>query len=210
MFGQWSPTYEEDVAQNHYSAADKVSEAAIKHLSPVAAENPLIADAGIGTGLLAQQIFDAMPCRIAGLDFSEDMLSVCLQREITELLIKCDIGKDHWPLEDGAYHGVISAGVLEYLTPDMVQHFLKESARIMKSGAILVFTYVPTERPQQEIGFWQGKSGNFLSCRYNPLWLKEQVAAHGLNVIEHSEEFTGSVFRDNSTYPYRLIVAYKN
>lgn len=209
MFGRWAGSYEEDVAHNHYSAADKVAEAAIRHLAPVAAENPLIADAGIGTGLLAQQIFDSMPCRIAGLDFSEDMLSVCLQKEITELLIKCDVGRDHWPLEDTVYHAVISAGVFEYLTTGMAQHFLKESARCLKKDGVLVFTFVPTEKTQQDIGFWQGKSGNFLSCRYNPQWMESQITANGLSVIEHSDEFTGSVFRDKSTYPYRLIAARK-
>src|SRR5690606_32374700 len=120
--------------------------------------------------------------------------------------IKCDVGLDHWPLENEAYHAVISAGVFEYLTPDMVQHFLQESMRCLQQKGLLALTYVPTQKPQQDIGFWQGKSGNFLSCRYNPEWIEQKIAASGCVLLHHSDEFTGSVFRDGSRYPYRLIV----
>src|SRR5690606_19352846 len=107
MFGRWSPTYEQDVAANAYSAADKVAEVVLVHLAAACKKaEPAIADIGIGTGLLAQQIFDATPCRLAGLDFADDMMAQCQQRDITDLLIKCDAGKNHWPLPDGEYDAV--------------------------------------------------------------------------------------------------------
>ncbi len=60
MFARWSPIYEEEVADNHYSAADRVAAATIPLLG--AHKNPAIADIGIGTGLLAAQIKAAAPC----------------------------------------------------------------------------------------------------------------------------------------------------
>ncbi len=87
MFSRWSPIYEEEVAENAYSAADEVAKAAITYLAQTCAADPAIADIGIGTGLLAQQVFDAMPCRITGIDFTEEMMAACAGRDITELLI---------------------------------------------------------------------------------------------------------------------------
>lgn len=209
MFSNWSPIYEDDVAENQYSAAAKAAEAAIRHIASLPTAEPLIADIGIGTGLLAEQIYNAMPCRIVGLDFAEDMMAVCLQKEITEILIKCDAGKDHWPLEDNSYNAVVSAGLLEYLTPDMTQHFLHESQRCLAQNGVLIFTYIPTENDKDQIDLWRGKSGRFLSCRYNPASLIERVVACGFEIKEHLDEFPGSVFKDGSSYPYRLIVAAK-
>lgn len=209
MFSTWSPTYEEDVSACKYSAADEVATVSIRLLAAMERDTPAIADIGIGTGLLAQQIYDAMPCEIAGIDFTDDMLAICQQREIARMLIKCDAGKDHWPLEDNSYDGVVSAGLLEYFTTSMVQHFIHESARILNKGGILVFTYIPTDEPREQISFWEGKSGRFLSCRYNPAEMMRILNEAKLDIIEHSDEFTGSVFRDGSTYPYRLIAAKK-
>lgn len=209
MFSTWSPTYEDDVAQSRYSAPDKVAEAAIRHIAAMDIHEPQIADIGIGTGMLSEQIFSALPCNITGLDFAEDMMAQCQQKEITEILIKCDAGKDHWPLEDGTYAAVVSAGLIEYFTTSMVQHFITESARSLMSGGVLVFTYIPTTLPQEEFKFWRGKSGLFLSCQYNPSFIENSLSEAGFDIAEHSDEFAGSVFKDGSTYPYRLIVGIK-
>lgn len=209
MFETWSPTYEEDVAVSQYSAADAVAQAAIRLLAAQGRPDPQVADIGIGTGLLAQQIYDAMPARIAGIDFAQDMMAQCQQREITEILIKCDAGKDHWPLMDNDYDAVVSAGLLEYFTPSMTEHFIRESARVLNEGGLLIFSYIPTDAPRSKTQYWQGKSGGFLSCRYSPAEITGMLAASRLEIIDHSDEFTGSVFKDGSTYSYRLIVAKK-
>jgi predicted TPR repeat methyltransferase len=209
MFSRWSPSYEEDVTQNAYSAPDKVAEAALRHIAAMDIYEPRIADIGIGTGMLSEQIFSAMPSRITGLDFAEDMMAQCLQKEITEILIKCDAGKDRWPFEDGTYEAVISAGLIEYFTPPMVQHFISESARSLTQNGVLVFTYVPTNETNEEIKLWRGKSGIFLSCQYNPAALEKDLIEAGFEITEHSDEFAGCIFKDGSSYSYRLIVAKK-
>lgn len=209
MFAAWSPTYEQDVEANRYSAADKVAESALKHLASDDVKILKIADIGIGTGLLAQQIYDAVPCEITGIDFAEDMMAQCLQRDITELLIKCDAGRDHWPLTSGSQDAVVSAGLVEYFTPSMLQHFLQQSQNCLKENGWLVFTYVPAESRNYEGSLWHGKTGSVLTCRYTPQHMESLLTARGLSVKEHGENFAGSVFRDGSTYPYRLIAAQK-
>ena len=207
MFARWSPIYEHEVAENAYSAADETARASIKHLARLESQVPKIADIGIGTGLLAQQVFDAMRCRITGLDFTEDMMAVCATREVTELLVKCDVGRDHWPIESDSQDAVLSAGLLEYLTPDMLQHFVLESARVLQRNGLLVFTYMPQKPDGQQIKLWQGHSGTYLICGYKAKEVEAILKRSNFTILEHSQPFKGCVFHDGSSYDYRLIAA---
>jgi len=210
MFSRWSPIYEEEVTDNAYSAADHVAEAAIRLLAKQDILRPAIADIGIGTGLLAQQMFDAMPARITGLDFTQDMMAVCAGRDITELLIKCDVGKDIWPLADSSQNAVLAAGLFEYLTQDMAQHFFNEAARILQQNGLLVFTYLPMGPAQKKMGIWRGHSGTYLTCAYTGEEIEDYLKRSNFSVIEHSAPFKGCVFLDGSSYDYRLIAAQKS
>lgn len=207
MFSRWSPLYEEEVADNAYSAADRVAITALKCLAAQDLDDPTIADIGIGTGLLAQQIYDSTPCVIIGLDFTEDMLAVCAMRNIVERLIKCDVGKDPWPLERGEMDMVVSAGLFEYLTPPMVQHFLQQSRLALHHKGTLIFTYLPVADGEKTIKLWQGHSGTYLTCGYTPDTMDRLLKQNGFEIIEHSKPFTGCVFHDGSSYDYRLISA---
>lgn len=207
MFARWSPIYEWEVTENSYSAADEVAKQALRLLAQQNTTRPLIADIGIGTGLLAQQIQDAYPSRIIGLDFTEDMMAVAGARDITELLVKCDVGKDHWPIESGSCDMVVSAGLLEYLTPEMLQHFLSESKRVLQQNGTLVFTYMPREAQQRNTKLWNGHSGTYLICGYIPAEIEALLQENDLRMLHHSAPFKGCVFHDGSSYDYRLITA---
>jgi predicted TPR repeat methyltransferase len=211
MFSRWSPIYEEEVAENAYSAADAVAAAAIKYLVKAGKiDLPRIADIGIGTGLLAQHIQDALPARITGLDFSEDMMASCAGRGITELLVKCDAGRDVWPMENASQNAVLSAGLFEYLMPDMVQHYLAESARVLQQKGLLIFTYLPAENDARKLTFWRGHSGSYLICGYTEANIEEQIKRSNFTLLEHSPPFKGCMFSDGSSYDYRLIAAQKS
>ena len=206
MFARWSPIYEAEVTENAYSAADAVAKAALRHLQ--GRDAPRIADIGIGTGLLAQQMADALPsARIAGLDFSQDMMAACAGRGIAETLIPCDVGNDPWPLESGAYDAVLASGLFEYLTPAMAGHFLREAADSLICSGVLIFTYVPTAPDEKPIRFWRGHSGTYLVCTYPPEEIAVRVEAAGFQILDHSAAFAGCIFQDGSSYDYRLIVA---
>lgn len=209
MFARWSPIYETEVTENKYSAADEVAKEALRLLGRSGKDRPLIADIGIGTGLLAQQIFDAYPSRIIGLDFTEDMMAVAAAREVAELLVKCDAGKDPWPIEDGSCEMVVSAGLLEYLTPRMLQHFLTESKRILQQNGHLVFTYMPRDAQQKQLTFWRGHSGSYLISGYIPDDMEKTLQQNGFELLHHSPPFKGCIFYDGSSYDYRLIIVKK-
>lgn len=207
MFARWSPIYEYEVTENSYSAADEVAKEALRLLAQQNIQRPLIADIGIGTGLLAQQIHDSLPCRIIGLDFTEDMMAVAGGREITELLVKCDVGKDPWPLESASCDMVVSSGLLEYLTSEMLQHFLNESKRVLQQKGHLVFTYIPRDQSEKSTKLWRGHSGTYLICGYIPSEIEGFLQKAGLQLLHHSSPFKGCVFSDGSSYDYRLITA---
>lgn len=207
MFAHWSAIYEEEVTENAYSAADAVAAATARHMGMDMANEPLIADIGIGTGLLAQQIFDSMPCRITGLDFAQDMMAQAAARDITELLIKCDVGRDHWPLLDHSYDCVVAAGLFEYLTETMVRHFCAEALRCLKPSGLLVFTYLPLQSGDKKTSLWRGHSGSYLVCKNAAEEMPKIL--EGFEIVEHSQPFKGCVFTDGSSYDYRLIVARK-
>lgn len=211
MFSRWSPIYEEDVQENAYSAAEEVAKATIKYLVKSGSiHTPRIADIGIGTGLLAQKIHDAIPIRISGLDFSEDMMAACAGRGITELLLKCDVGKDYWPLEANSQDVVISAGLFEYLMPDMAQHYLAQSSRVLQQKGLLIFTYLPSEGIPSKLTFWRGHSGNYLICGYAEDEIEGWLSRSNFTLLEHTPPFKGCIFSDGSSYDYRLIVAKKS
>lgn len=205
MFSRWSPDYEQDVGDNFYSAANAVASETVKRLT----NHPLpdILDVGIGTGLLSGAIKDALPCNITGLDFSDDMMAVSAMKGIASMLIKCDAGKDRWPLADESFNAVISAGLTEYLTPDMVQHYLRETLRLLKPSGWMIFTYIPAEKTNQR--YWNGKTGGYLCCSYQPEELIAQIKSQGFDVIDHGAAFAGCIFQDGSHYEYRLITTRK-
>lgn len=207
MFARWAPIYEDEVTENKYSAADEVAKETLRLLGSAKTPRPVIADIGIGTGLLAQQIQDAYPSRIIGLDFTEDMMAMAAARDITELLLKCDVGKDPWPLENGSCDMVVSAGLLEYLTPEMLQHFLCETKRVLQQNGTVIFTYMPREAQQKPTKIWRGHSGTYLVCGYIPEEIEALLQQTSFKLLHHSAPFKGCVFGDGSSYDYRLITA---
>jgi len=209
MFSRWAPAYEEEVTDNAYSAADRVIAAALSTLTPISPNTLEIADVGIGTGLVAQEIFKILPCRITGLDFNPDMLTLCSEKNIAAKLYRCDVGQDLWPLPDQSVDCVLSAGLFEYLTNNMGAHVLRESARILKAKGWLIFTYIPDDRKDFHTALWNGHSGRFLTCAYGPNYIETLLRKSGFEIIEHTADFDGSVFEDGSSYPYRLITAQK-
>lgn len=204
MFSRWAPIYELEVEDNAYSAPEAVARSVLPLLQQY--DCPVIVDAGIGTGLLAQQIYDALPCRIIGLDYNEDMMAACAGRGVADMMIRCDVGKDRWPLENGFADCIISAGLMEYLTPPMLQHFMEEAARIMQQKSFLVFTYLPHGDPIK-MSLWRGHSGTYLTCGYSQNYIEELLRRNGFKVLSHSLPFKGCVFEDGSSYDYRLVSA---
>lgn len=201
VFGRWAETYEADVQTSAYSAANAVRQA----LLPFLEEESRITDLGVGTGLIWEGVEISDMTEIAGLDISPDMMEQA--SAIPELgpLYCCNVGADEWPLEDASQDLIVAAGLFEYLTQPMAAHVFEEARRALKPGGRFILTYIPgTENGSKT---WEGKSGNILSCYFDPLWIERQ---EGFGVTDHTAPFIGSTFANGSSYDYRLIVLRKS
>ena len=210
MFSSWAESYEVDVLDNHYSAADKVAQETLRHLGTADIKEPVIIDAGIGTGLLSEQVKDAYPCHITGLDFNADMLSLCTQKEIADLLVLCDVGRDHWPAADNSSDMVVSAGLFEYLSPPMATHAIHQAMRTLKSAGVFIFAYMPRAADEKQTILWRGYSGTFMIFAYTEDEIAQMVTSSGFDIVHHAKAFKGSIYEDGTSYDYRLVIARKS
>lgn len=209
MFSAWAESYDVDVADNHYSAADRVAQESLRLLGHHTPQNPSIVDVGIGTGLLSQQIKESYPCHITGLDFNTDMMTLCTEKDTADLLIACDAGRDIWPIIDQSSDMVVSAGLFEYLAPEMAHHALTQSFRVLKKDGFFVFTYMPRQSDEKAKILWRGYSGTFLIFSYTREEIQKMATECGFILIEHTKPFAGSIYEDGSSYEYALMTLQK-
>lgn len=197
VFQRWAASYEQDVENHQYSAAQAVQQAVMPYLRPGQA----ITDLGIGTGLIWRGIVRPPGCILTGLDIAPDMLAQASAIPDIGPLYDCDIGTQYWPISDHSQDIIVSAGLFEYLTEPMIKHVFHQAARILKPGGVFVTTYIPAEHNQTRL--WNGRSGRILSCRFQPDWMESQ---EGFQCLTHSDPFKGSIYADQSSYAYRLII----
>lgn len=200
VFDHWADTYEGDVKNHQYSAAAAVREALLPHLG---ADSQLV-DLGVGTGLIWEGVDIPEDAEITGLDMSSAMMERA--SVIPELgpLYLCDVGRHDWPVYNETMDMIVAAGLFEYLTLAMARHALSEAHRTLKPGGRFIFTYIPGLKNEEKS--WDGRSGNILSCRFDPAWIAQQ---DGFSVETHTEPFAGSVYDDGQSYDYRLITLRK-
>jgi ubiquinone/menaquinone biosynthesis C-methylase UbiE len=102
-------------------------------------------DLGCGSGVLSQELLD-LGATVVAVDGSPQMLSHAREQMGSQYA-----GRVNWiqsdvqsigALNDGAYDGVLCSSVLEYL--DRPEALLKEVARILSPGGVLVISLPPT------------------------------------------------------------------
>lgn len=208
VFRHWAPDYDEDVRQNAYSAPARVAKAAAPYLTALGKPAPALLDLGIGSGILTALIRRSAPeAVVTGLDFSSEMLAQASARDApADRLFQCDAGRQGWPVEEASQDMIVSAGLFEYLTPRMIRrHVLPEARRCLKPGGRFILTYIPSETGRDALSLWHGKTGRFLQCALDPAKLEAAARQSGFEIADHSAPFAGSIFRDGSSYHYRLL-----
>jgi predicted TPR repeat methyltransferase len=134
LYDGWASSYEADMAKAGYRHPSIACALLARHLPPGA--GPVL-DAGAGTGLMGQWLGILGYPRVEGLDISEGMLAVARAKGVYAALHRLALG-GALPFEDGAFAGVISAGV--FTTGHVGAEALPELLRITRPGGILVFT----------------------------------------------------------------------
>ncbi|AZO04938.1 MULTISPECIES: class I SAM-dependent methyltransferase [unclassified Mesorhizobium] len=134
IYDHWSETYDADMSAAGYRHPTICLALLARHL-PRGAE-PLL-DAGAGTGLIGEWLAITGYPRVEALDISQGMLDKAGAKGVYTALHRLAMG-DTLPFADGAYAGIISAGV--FTSGHVGVEGLDELIRICRPGGVIVLT----------------------------------------------------------------------
>ncbi|MDX8458755.1 class I SAM-dependent DNA methyltransferase [Mesorhizobium humile] len=134
IYDSWSETYDADMSAAGYRHPTICLALLARHL-PRGAE-PLL-DAGAGTGLIGEWLAITGYPRVEALDISQGMLDKAGAKGVYAALHRLAMG-DALPFADGAYAGIISAGV--FTSGHVGVEGLDELIRICRPGGVIVLT----------------------------------------------------------------------
>ncbi|KAF7593228.1 hypothetical protein BBP40_011769 [Aspergillus hancockii] len=139
LYAQWAATYDTDLADasQEYLAPMVTAQTAFEFTKRT---NPLILDAGCGTGLVGVALAQGGPVTVEGLDLSPHMLKVAEKTGVYQSLVIGDLTQ---PIEkpDEKYDLVTCCGTFTHghVGPDPA---LREFIRITKTNGLIVATIV--------------------------------------------------------------------
>ena len=135
IYKNWAKNYEHDVINlAGYVGHLITSELLISYLKKDKAK---ILDAGCGTGLVGEFLFNNNFKNVEGVDFSEEMLSIASNKKVYQSLKLVDLTKK-LDYKDSVFDAVICAGTFTcgHVGPEA----LRELVRITKKGGYICFT----------------------------------------------------------------------
>ncbi len=152
----------------------------------------LILDLGIGTGLSAVA-FHRMGLKVAGLDYSSEMLKVCAHKRIAEDLKQFDLNDSPLPYPDHCFNH-ISANAILYFLAD-IENLFKEIHRIIKANGIWAFIIEEHQDPSGShiLEKPAGKNG-LITFRHGKQYISEILKKHAFTLLKKLE-FTAANFQ---------------
>jgi len=142
IYDSWAETYDAEMAAAGYRHPTICLALLARHLGRGAAP---ILDAGAGTGLIGAWLRLIGYPQVEALDISPGMLAVAARKGVYAALHQAALGGP-LPFGDGAFAGVISAGV--FTSGHVGAEGLDELIRICATGGVIVLTVKTT--------LWQG------------------------------------------------------
>ena len=125
--------YDKKVENRNWCGPEIIFEMVEPYLKP----NDNILDFGIGTGKTSEP-FLSSEINIYGMDFSESMLQICKNKNITQELKIHDLNKTPYPYISNSMDHIICGGVL-HIFEDLSPIFI-EAARILSKKGTFAFT----------------------------------------------------------------------
>lgn len=133
-YDQWAKDYEEDLERDFAYRGPQV---ASEYLGKYVSNDAKILDAGAGTGLVGEIIFNKGFTNLIAMDMSEGMLAEARKKNVYQELHQMTMGE---PLSfvDNVFDSIISVGVMtEGHAP---ASSLDELVRITKPGGYIIYT----------------------------------------------------------------------
>ena len=130
-YNAWAEDYDHDIGEvEDYLAPEITVVEVAAHVGPDAR----ILDAGCGTGLVGEKLWDTGYRQIEGLDFSAGMLAKAASKSIYTGLHEADLNKP-LDLADESFDAVVMVGTTLHVTGGCFAEF----ARVLKPGGGLFF-----------------------------------------------------------------------
>ncbi|NEP29618.1 class I SAM-dependent methyltransferase [Moorena sp. SIO3I6] len=133
-YKKWAKDYDQDLVNEcNYVAPQKVVEV----LSPLVSEDARILDAGAGTGLVGEILYQNGYSNLEGMDISSEMLEQARKKNVYTALYQKVMGE---PLDfpSDSFDAIISVGVFTY--GHAPSSSFDELLRITKPGGYIIFT----------------------------------------------------------------------
>jgi len=141
----WTKTRDTQSGRLYFGYFDICVEELEKHLNTLglAKTKARILDAGCGDGRFLKQLQDSGFPKIAGVDYSKRALSFGKLLLPDVQLERADFATGT-SFQDGAFDAIVMIETLEHIIPSQIPLVLKELARILKKGGIIIVT-VPSK-----------------------------------------------------------------
>ena len=135
IYKKWASDYDHDVVELAGYVGHLITSSLL--LSKIKNKKAKILDAGCGTGLVGEILFENNYKNVEGVDFSEEMLSVANQKNIYQSLRLVDLTKK-LDYEDNSFDAIVCAGTFTcgHVGPEA----LKEMLRVTKKAGYICFT----------------------------------------------------------------------
>ena len=147
VYRHWAPDYDQTTVKDFGYVGYRIcAELLDKYLERDTSLH--ILDAGCGTGLVGEVLYNLGYVNLEGLDYSEDMLDVAGQKGVYTRRINADLSQP-LSIPDKTYDAVICAGTFTYA--HVTSEAFAELIRITKPGGIICFTV--REGSYEEYGY---------------------------------------------------------
>ncbi len=166
-----------------------------------------ILDIGIGTGLSATAFYRA-GLEIYGLDYSEEMLDACKQKNIAADLRQFDLNNTPLPYQTN-YFNHVSANAVLYFIPQLDDLF-SEISRVIKKTGIWAFIVEEGASQQQSefIAKPVGKNG-LVTYQHSIKYLFDLMKDNGFSLVKKIEFVAENFQMEGKAVPFQLYVTEK-
>ena len=138
-------------------------------------QNDVILDVGIGTGLSAEN-FHATGMEVYGLDYSDEMLEMCKQKNITVDLKQFDLTNSPLPYNSDFFDHISANAVLYFI--ENLDELFSEIQRILKTNG--VWAFIIEEHNKNDIDI-----------------IEKPKAKNGLVNYSHSQKYVSNLISEN-------------
>ena len=167
-----------------------------------------ILDIGIGTGLSATG-FHALGLDVYGLDYSNEMLEVCRQKDIAVDLKQFDLNDTPLPYASNFFDHISANAILYFI--DKLDNLFEEISRIIKAKGIWAFIIEENIDPSKPeiIKKPRGKNG-LITYKHSQFYILDLMKNNGFTLLKKVEFIAENFQMEGKPVSFVLYVTKAN